>query len=177
MNRAFVWTGILASSFLPASGAAQAVNELDDHLRFLEPLLEHAWEGGFVGEAAADLIISLRFEPVLAGKAVKYTREVAELGYVGETHFYWSPTRGEVLFLALNSRGIVGEGIASMEDGVIVLRGLDQWPERSIEFRTVLRLDEQGVLRDTFSRMEGGEWVPGHIQEFVAKEGGGPGGR
>jgi hypothetical protein len=100
---------------------------------------------------------------------------VAELGYLSETHFYWSPSRGEVRFLALNSRGIVGEGVASVQDGAIVLRGVDQWPESSTESRTVLQLDEEGVLRDTFSRMEEGEWVPGHVQEFVARSRGGPG--
>ena len=173
MNRVFVWTGFLACSFLPASAATQDIDKLDDHLRFLEPLMGHLWEGGFVGGDAPDFTISLRFESVLAGTVVKYTREVVELGYISETHFYWDPGRGEVLFLALNTRGIVGEGVVSMEDGDIVLRGVDQWPDRSIEARTVLRLDGEGVLRDTFSRKEGGEWVPGHIQEFRAKTRGG----
>lgn len=169
MNRAFAWTGFLVCCLLPASAAPQGFATLDDHLRFLEPLMGRPWEGGFVGGDAADLLISLRFEPVLAGKAVKYTREVAELNYLSETHFYWSPGREEVLFLSLNSRGIVGEGVVSKEDGAIVLLGVDQWPESSVESQTVLRLDDEGVLRDTFSRKEGGEWVPGHIQEFTAK--------
>jgi len=155
---------------------AQPVAELDDHLLILEPLLGHLWEGGYVGGNDADLVISLRFEPVLAGKAVRYTREVPELGYSSETRFFWDPGREEVRFLALNSRGIVGEGVVSMQDGAIVLLGVDQWPEGSIESRTVLRLDEDGVLTDTYSRREGGEWVPGHIQEFVARRQGGAGG-
>ncbi|MFH1833780.1 MAG: hypothetical protein ABH877_02045 [bacterium] len=140
-------------------------------------MIGHQWEGGFVGGNAPDLVISLRFEPVLAGRAVRYTRKAAELGYVSETLFYWSPNREEVLFLALNSRGIVGEGVASMQDGAIVLLGVDHWPEGSIESKTLWHLDEDGVLRDTFTRMEDGQWVPGHIQEFIAKNGDGAGGR
>jgi hypothetical protein len=173
MNRVFLCTGFLACAFLPPPAATQDVDNLDDHLRFLKPLMAHPWEGGFVGGDAPDLTISLRFESVLAGKAVKYTREVADLDYISETHFYWNPSREEVLFLALNTRGIVGEGVVSMQDGAIVLRGVDQWPESSIESRTVLRLDGEGVLRDTFSRKEGGEWVPGHIQEFIPNTQGG----
>ena len=74
MKRAFVWTGILACSFLPAFAYEPDVAELDPHLRFLEPLIGHQWEGGYVGEGASDLVISLSFEAVLEGKAVKYTR-------------------------------------------------------------------------------------------------------
>lgn len=177
MNRAIVWTGFLVCSSLPGSAVAQDVENLDSHLRFLEPLMGRLWEGGYVGGDDADLIISLRFESVLAGKAVKYTREAAELGYISETHFYWDPSREEVLFLALNSRGIVGEGVASMQGGAIVLRGVGHWPDSSIESQTVFRIEEEGILRDTFSRKEGGEWVLGHIQEFIARTHGGPGSR
>lgn len=172
MKRAFVWTGILACSLLPASTAAPGNAELDEHLRFLEPLIGHQWEGGYIGDEEPDVVISLRFEPVLAGRAVKYTREAAALGYVSETHFYWSPNRQEVRYLGLNSRGIVGEGVASILDGAILLRGVSHWPEGSIESKTRLHLDEEGVLKDTFTRKEDGEWVAGHIQEFTKKEAG-----
>lgn len=168
VNRSVVWVGVLVLSFLPVPVAGQEPAELDEHLRFLEPLIGPLWEGGFLGEGA-DLVISLHFEPVLSGRAVKYTREAAELGYVSETHLYWSPVRKEVIFLTLNTRGIVGEGAVSFEDGAIVLRGVDQWPDGSVESRTVWQLDEDGVLRDTFTRLEGGEWVQGHVQEFRAR--------
>lgn len=178
MNRALAWTGLLACCLLPALVEAQDVGELDDHLRFLEPLVGQIWEGGFTEGDGAGLVISLRFEPVLSGRAVKYTREAAELGYVGETHFYWSPGREEVLFLALNSRGIVGEGVASMQDGAIVLEGVDHWPDgNTIEYRKLWHFDDEGVLKDTYTRKEDGEWVLGHIQEFIAKDGLGSAGR
>lgn len=175
MRRTLALTAILACSFPPVSSAAQDAEKLDSHLRFLEPLMGHMWEGGFVGEDSPDLVISLRFEPVLAGKAVRYTREVPDLGYSSETHFYWDPGRKEVLFLALNSRGIVGRGVASVRDGSIVLLGVDQWPESSNESRTVLQIEPEGVLRDTFFRKEGEDWVRGHVQEFTARTQGGTG--
>jgi hypothetical protein len=166
------WIGLLACTLLATSAAAQSTAELDEHLRFLEPLMGQRWEGGFVGDNAPAIVISLRFEPALAGRAVRYTREVAERDYTSETLFYWSPNREATLFLSLNSRGIVGEGVASMEDGAIVLRGVDYWPDGSYESRTVWQIDPQGALRDTFTRMENGQWVPGHVQEFTAKGGG-----
>jgi len=176
MNSAVVCGGILACTCLASLPAPRNVAELDEHLRFLEPLMGRHWEGGFVGREAPDVVISLRFEPALGGKSVRYTREVTALGYASETQFYWNPTRAEVLYLELNSRGIVGEGVASLQDGAIVLSGVAHWPEGPYESRTVLELNDEGVLRDTFSRKEEGRWVPGHVQEFIAKDGSGTGG-
>jgi hypothetical protein len=39
-----------------------------------------------------------------------------------------------------------------------------------MEFKTLLHFDASGVLKDTFSRKEEGEWVHGHSQEFTVKE-------
>jgi hypothetical protein len=36
----------LKSRVHPESAAAQDIDRLDDHLRFLEPLMGHRWEGG-----------------------------------------------------------------------------------------------------------------------------------
>ena len=144
--------------------------ELDKHLQFLKPLIGLNWEGGFIGDNAPDLAITLNFEPVLAGKAVKYSRTAAEIGFFSETHFYWSPNRDEVLFISLNSRGIVSEGVAHSRDGGIVLFGDSHRPEKSTEFKTVLHIGSNGVLRDTFTRKKNGAWVPGHQQEFTARE-------
>jgi hypothetical protein len=86
------------------------------------------------------------------------------------THFYWNPSRGEVCFISLNSRGIVGEGIVTAEGGRIVLHGNSHRSDEIIEFKTTIEIDPKGTLRDTFLRMENGEWVQGHLQEFVAKD-------
>ncbi len=126
--------------------------------------------GGFVGAGTSDLVISLSFAQILDGKAVKYTREAKAANFAGVTHFYWSPDRGEVCFLSLNSRGIVGEGVVMSEGGGIVLRGNSHWPDRTVEFETILRIGPKGTLTDTFKRKENGEWVVGHVQEFVVKE-------
>jgi hypothetical protein len=144
------------------------MTELDEHLRFLEPLIGHTWEGGYVGREAPDLVILLHFDPVVSGKAVKYTREAAELDFLSETHFYWSPDREEVRFITFDSRGNVSDGVVTVQDGRIVLNGEYHRPEGAQEYRTEWVLDSEGVLTDTFTRKENGEWVPGHVQEFTS---------
>jgi hypothetical protein len=141
---------------------------LEEHLRFLEPLVGKEWTGGYVGSESPDIEILLRFEQVLGGRAVRYVREVEAAGFSGLTHFYWNPGREEICFISLYNRDIVAEGVVSVEDGGIVLRGQSHRPDTTIEFKTILNIDSKGVLRDTFLRMENGEWVQGHIQEFVA---------
>ena len=163
------WIMILVSLIIPDFSCASDLLELDEHLLFLEPLISHQWEGGYVGENAPDFVMTLKFEPILSGKVVKYTKEISALGYLSETLFYWSPNRDEVLFIALNSRGIVAEGIVSVHDGDIVLNGENHWVDGTKEFTTIFHLDEKGILRDTFTLKQEGEEDQGHIQEFRAK--------
>jgi hypothetical protein len=149
---------------------SSSVAELDENLQFLEPLIGKEWVGSYVGSESSDIQIVLRFERVLGGRVVRYVREVEAADFSGVTQFYWNPSRREVCFISLNNRGIVGEGVVNAEDDRIVLRGKSHWPDKTTEFRTLLEIDPNGTLRDRFLRMEGSEWVQGHLQEFVAKE-------
>jgi hypothetical protein len=157
---------LLFASLSPSSLAA----ELDEHLQFLGPLIGKEWLGGYVGSESSDIQIALRFEQVLGGSAVRYVREVEAAGFSGLTHFYWNPGRREVCFISLNNRGIVGEGVVNAESGRIVLRGKSYRSDNTIEFKTTLEIDPKGTLTDTFLRKESGEWVQGHLQQFVAKQ-------
>ena len=118
--------------------------------------------------------ISIGYTPAtrefLAGKAVKYTREAPEVDFFSETHFFWCPDRNKILFITLNNRGNVGEGVVLLQDGEILLQGENHRPEGPLAYITRWNLDPGGVLKDTFMRKEKGEWVQGHVQEFVPKE-------
>jgi hypothetical protein len=149
------------------SGLA-AANDLDARLRFLQPLMETDWSGGYVGPDAPDLKIDLHFESILDGNAVKYSREAAKANFSAVTHFYWHEGRDAVCFTILCNRGVVGEGTAHAEDGRIVMLGKNYWPDKMTEFRTILEIDGEGVLKDTYQLLEDGAWVKGHKQEFIS---------
>lgn len=157
---------MVLSLFLVANVPSAALAELDVHLEFLSPLFDKDWTGGYAGPDAPDIEISLRFEPILGGKAVRYLREAEAADFTAQTFFYWDQGRGEVRFLSLNNRGIVEEGVVSEQEGRIILRGKSSRPAETIEFRTILEITPDGVLRDDYKRLEEGEWVKGHIQEF-----------
>ncbi len=163
------WLAVLLGVSVSCSSPSLA-QETDEHLSFLRPLLGVNWVGGYVGEGSPDLEIVLHFEPILDGNVIRYTREAAGANFTCVTHFYWDAGRRELRFLSLNNRGIVEEGVAESESGKIILRGESHRPDRTVEFETILEIDEHGTLRDRFLRMQDGKWVTGHVQEFVAKD-------
>lgn len=169
MNRLSVRSiGVVLTALVSFSSASYAA-ELDDHLGFLRPLIGTEWVGGYVGEDAPDVEFTLRFEEILDGTAVRYTRHVPAVKFSAEALFYWNPTRGTVCFLNLHTHGFIGEGVVEFVDGKIVLSGNSHRPDSTIEFTTILEIDADGTLRDTFTGKQDGEWVPGHVQEFVAR--------
>jgi hypothetical protein len=159
---------VLLSIIFPFS-TSQA-GELDEHLQFLEPLLNKKWVGGYIGSESPDIEIVLTFEAILDGRVIKYVREADEVGFSNLTHFFWNPGRAEICFISLNNKGIVGEGVVQAMNDKIVLIGKSHRPDTTTEFKTILEIDPSGALRDTFQRMEDGEWVQGHLQQFVIKE-------
>ena len=170
MRKNIEWLLVAFVALLLSFTSALSAAELDEHLLPLQPLIGVEWLGGYIGSDAPDLEISLSFEQILDGKAVRYTREAVAANFTAVTHFYWNSNRGELCFLNLNNRGIVGEGVVTIEDGSLILRGSSHWPDRTMEFETILKIDAEGKLSDTFIRKEDGEWVHGHHQEFLARD-------
>ena len=170
MRRNIEWLLFVFVALLLSFSTSTQAAELEEHLLLLQPLIGVEWVGGYVGPEAPDLEISLSFEPILDGKAVRYTREAPAANFTAVTHFYWNTNCGELCFLNLNNRGIVEEGIVTIEGDGLVLHGSSHWSDRTIEFRTTLKIDAGGKLSDTFIRKEDGEWVQGHFQEFLDRD-------
>ncbi len=163
-------TVLRLTAVVAALATASSAAELDEHLGFLEPLIGPVWVGGYVGEDAPDLVITMGFEPILDGRAVRCVRQAEGADYSASTRIYWHPGREEVCFVSVDNRGTVAEGIVSAEDGRIVLQGKSHRPDGVTEYETRWEIDVQGTLRDIFLRRQGDEWVQGHVQEFVAGE-------
>lgn len=162
-QRAFV----LALAIVAGTASAPA-EDLDESLDFLQPLLNKTWVGGYVDSSDRDLEITMRWEPILGGKAVRRTVDVPALQFSGETYFYWDRNEERVAFLMLNTRGLTSTGTAAQDGRAVTLRGKTYWPDRVMDFRAVVEVLPDGKLKDLFYRMENGEWVEGHHQEFVA---------
>jgi len=159
------WLLTLASSLILIA-SIPAFAGLDDNLRFMTPLIGIDWVGGYRGEDAPDVKITLRFDPILDGRVVRYTREAPNADYSSVTHIFWDPQLEQVRFLSLDNRGIVGEGTVIVDGDEIRFQGEGHQQVREVEFKTVMSLVGSGTLRDVFWRKEKDGWVQGHRQEF-----------
>lgn len=144
--------------------------DIDENLKFFEPLLGKQWTGGYVGSDSPEIEIVLSYEKILDGQAVKYVRKADAVNFSSLTHFFWNPGRKEVSFITLNNKGIVEEGIVKVTESRIILTGTSHRPNQSIEFKTILEIESNGTLKDSFQRMVNGKWVQGHLQQFSIKE-------
>ena len=144
-------------------------DELDMHLRFLEPLLNKQWVGGFVGSEHPNMKIVRRFEWMRADSVVQCAREVKTAGFWELMHIRWDPARGEVSYLSENNSGMFEQGVVQAKEGRIIFHGENFCSSSTFEFQTTLEIAPHGTLRETRAYMKDGKWVQLYTQEFVAK--------
>jgi hypothetical protein len=142
------------------TGLALAGDDLDERLQFLEPLIETHWVGRFTD--GPDVAHECRWKPDLDGRAVRYTKEVAELEFSVDGFYYWDSADGRVEFFTLTSNGFVSQGVVSTEGERIVLIGTSVSAERATEFKMTFEVGSDGRLHDRFYRHSGTEWPLGH---------------
>lgn len=142
--------------------------QLDAHITALAPLAGRSWRGGYVGSDGPT--IDHHWEVALNGHVVVRRIDVPEVGFLDETRFFWDWERERIAFVGLNTRGIVTRGTVEAGEGKLVLSGIDHWPDRITESRRTIEVLADGRMRDTYERREAGQWVPGHVQEFLPLE-------
>jgi hypothetical protein len=108
------------------------------------------------------------FQRYLDGTVVKFTATTPDIGASAEGYFYWDREAGRVAVFVINSRGIFQRGHASLEDGVITIRGTITFPDRTFEFRNTFELTADGRLVDRWFQNAFGPWRPGHVVELSA---------
>lgn len=163
----FALTATLILAVAPSDARGQ---ELDARLEFLAPLINRTWVGHFVGPADSTLTHRVRWEPILDGKAVRRTKLVPEASFADDGYYFWDWEAGQVAFLSVGNRGQVTRGFVVREEGRVVLRGA--WrDDRSVhEFALTLEVLPDGKLEDRYYGVANGEWTPGHLIIYSARE-------
>jgi hypothetical protein len=158
-------SAVLFSCLAPPA-QAERPPDLAENLAFLEPLLAHGWTGGFVGENAPDLEITLHYEAMVEGMAVRYTRVAKDADYNAEMFFYWDPSDKIVRFLMFDNKGNVAKGTVDAKGSRFVLNGESHRSDRIVEYKNVFEVLADGRLRDTYTPVNLGPEAHGHVQEF-----------
>jgi len=144
--------------------------ELDEHLRLLEPIANKNWEGEMsrLGEGAKREVL---WEVIWGGKAIKQTTEVKILQSISEAYFYWDSDKQEIGVFSITSNGNFFHGHVIEDEGKILIYGDITFPNEKLKFRNTFELTDEGKLIDKWFTFESGEWRPGHTFELTEKKG------
>ena len=173
----------LAAFFVLRSGLfGQA---LDPKLASLEPLLDKEWRGLMKApDGTAEWEVVCAYRALWDGKAVRYTRTVADLQNAEEGTIYWDDTAKKIAFFSLQSNAVHSSGFLTVEKNVITFEGKMTWPapppepgvKQAFDFRNTFELVSESEMVDKWSQNAFGPWRPGHVISFKAqKERAGPG--
>jgi hypothetical protein len=141
---------------------------LDDHLKFLEPLLGTTWTAQMKlppdgGKTAA---VTMRCEALWSGKVVRFTRTVAGLDFFREGYFYWDGDEKKVLLFTVDNRGGADRGVVTQTAGQITVSGTMVMGDKKYEYRNTFEFPAPGQLIDRWFQNARGPWQPGHVIEF-----------
>jgi hypothetical protein len=142
--------------------------ELDEDLKVFAPLVGTTWEGHFQDSLEADPAITLSFESMLAGKAVRLVS--GGFGMTRENLHYWDPEKKQICYVALTSNGWVSTGTVVAEGTVIATVGRQAGPDGTArEVKNTWELTADGELIARGYAMVNGAWEPGHVIVFTAR--------
>jgi hypothetical protein len=165
----------LVLALVVLTGLSQAGPGLDPKLAPLEPLLHKDWRGMLKApDGSAAWETACRFEPVWAGKVIKYTRTTPERDSVEEGYIYWDDPAQMLAFFSIQSGGVFSTGFVSIDQKLITIRGRMTWPapppnpgvKQSYDFRNTFELLSESEMVDRWFQNAFGPWRPGHVITF-----------
>jgi hypothetical protein len=162
MNAKTIASSVIALPILLVVVSAGFSQELDEHLLILQPLIGATWVGHFLESADSGLVHVVRWEPILNGKVIRSTKEVAALNFRMETLYFWDWENETISFLQLSSGGTFSEGTVALAEKKITLSGRGIRPNGVSEFKQTFEIRPNGTLEDYYYRRDDDEWVQGH---------------
>ena len=141
---------------------------LQDNLGFLAPLVGGAWEGQMrlPPDGKKTAAVSLRFELMWDGAAVKYARSVPDLKFAQEGYVYWDADAKKACLFALDSRGGARTGDVALVEGQVTFTGRMAMQGKTFDYKNTFAIGSDGKLTDRWFQNAFGPWQPGHVIEF-----------
>jgi hypothetical protein len=174
MKKAVLIALVTASAFVrlhpQVSPAAAQRPKLDERLSVFAPFIGPTWVGSIPKDPRMGEI-TLKWEVLLNGHAVRLIRAILNSDHRLETTYYWDETASRIAFLALSNNGAIIKGFVTVLGNGLISEGPQRGPEIDRTSRRTYRLDKDGKLYedDQFRNSETDEWRRTHISEFVAK--------
>jgi len=155
---------------LPQAGEApeKQAPRLDDRLSILKPFIGPTWLGSIPSDSRMGEI-TLRWEVLLNGFAVRLSRHVLKFDHWLETIYFWDESSQKIAYLALSNNGVVIKGFAVVQGDQLVSEGDQRGPDVNRRVRRIYKLDKDGKLYedDQFRNSDADEWRRTHVSVFV----------
>jgi len=157
---------------LPQAGEApeKQAPKLDDRLSILKPFIGPTWLGSIPSDSRMGEI-TLKWEVLLNGFAVKLSRHVLKFDHWLETTYFWDESSGKIAYLAILNNGFVSKGFVAGQGEELVSEGDQGGPDVNRKVRRTYKLDKDGKLYedDQFRNSDTDEWRRTHVSVFVAR--------
>lgn len=147
------------------STSGQTSNE---NLKILEPLLCEKWIGDMKSpDGTQTFKVSLSYEMIWNGEAVKYSRSNPERNTFTEGYFYWDVEEKKIVFLSVSNKGRSSKGYVSIEERKITIQGSATIQNRAFDYKNTFEFTSDGKMIDRWFQNASGTWQPGHVIEFI----------
>jgi len=141
------------------------------NLKILEPLLNKKWVGELKSpDGSASFKTSHEFTLIGNGSVVKYTEITPVLNSVSEGYFYWDRDENKVALFIINGKGDYRDGFVSIEEGLITVKGIINFPERKFDYKNTFEFTAGGKMIDRWFQNAFGSWQPGHVLELTVEK-------
>ncbi len=143
--------------------------ELSERLSIFRPFIGPIWVGSVPGDARMGTI-TLKWDVLLNGYAVRLERDILNSNHRLETTYYWDESSGKIAFVAISNNGYLTKGYVSAKQEEFVCEGFQQGPDTKRQARRAYRIDKDGKLfeDDQFRASDPDEWRRTHVSVFVS---------
>ena len=144
---------------------------LSENLKVLGPLVDKTWVGELKSPDGKTVSkVSLRYESLWNGAAVKVSRSNPDRKSFSEGYFYWDKEEKKIGFFSVNNIGGPVKADVSIEDGKVCLKGSVTISGKSFDFKNTFEFLPDGKMVDRWYQNASGSWQPGHVIEFIESD-------
>jgi hypothetical protein len=169
---AYIFLILAAASVLSQSGVApeKLAPRLDERLSILKPFIGKTWGGSIPNDSRMGEI-TLKWDVLLNGYAVRLKRNILNSDHWLKTTYYWDESSGKIAYLALSNNGFVIKGYIAGQEAGFISEGDQRGPDVNRKVRRIYRLDKDGKLYedDLFRNSDAEEWRRIHVSVFISK--------
>ncbi len=156
--------------FIILSGAANAQNELSEHLKGLQPYIGKTWKGELKSADQQKPTYDVsRWERAPNGQAVRILHSVNDGEYGGETIILWDNQKKSLVYYYFTTGGFYTHGTMAMEGNKLSFHEyVTGYEGNSVtEVKGTGEFTTDGKLINKSQYLKDGKWVEGHGAIYV----------